>query len=252
MTNGNLRTKRNLLHSPDPIGVAQTIKQKTMKLNLIINCAFCIVNCALLISCASNRPIATVHHERIETQMQAVPIGADTIEITLSRDAACCVRSPQRSKNNVTSVEIQRALLTKSNSESSNPNGKKSFQSVNQRSLSLWREKSVGNINSAWHAKRNSVHSVSSVRNKNSVRISSTRGVNIERIETDSSRTLRMTLRPDTVFVPYTNHIRSDTIVVPDRICNEKLKQSKFMNIILLIFLTLFVATIIYRKIFHK
>jgi hypothetical protein len=84
------------------------------------------------------------------------------------------------------------------------------------------------------------------------MRIKSTRGVNIERIETDSSRTLRMTLRPDTVFVPYTNHIRSDTIVVPDRICNEKLKQTKFMNVILLIFLILFVATIIYRKIFHK
>ena len=80
----------------------------------IILC-FILLSC---ISCASNRPIATVHHERIETQMQAVPIGADTIEITLhSRDAACCVRPPQRSKNNVTSVEIQRALLTKSNSE---------------------------------------------------------------------------------------------------------------------------------------
>ena len=82
--------------------------------------------------------------------------------------------------------------------------------------------------------------------------IKSTRGVNISRYETDTTSTLRITLRPDTVFVPYTNHIRSDTIVVPDRICNEKLKQSKFMNIILLIFLTLFVATIIYRKIFHK
>ena len=82
--------------------------------------------------------------------------------------------------------------------------------------------------------------------------IKSTRGVNISRHETDTTSTLRITLRPDTVFVPYTNHIRSDTIVVPDRICNEKLKQSKFMNIILLILLTLFVATIIYRKIFHK
>ena len=71
----------------------------------------------ILTACGTSKPIATVHHERIETQMQAVPIGADTIEITLSRDAACCVRSPQRSKNNVTSVEIQRALLTKSNSE---------------------------------------------------------------------------------------------------------------------------------------
>ena len=82
--------------------------------------------------------------------------------------------------------------------------------------------------------------------------IKSTRGVNISRHETDTTSTLRITLRPDTVFVPYTYHIRSDTIVVPDRICNEKLKQTKFMNVFLLIFLILFVATIIYRKIFHK
>ena len=69
---------------------------------------------------------------RPNEKLKPIPISADTIEITLhSRDAACCVRSPQSSKNNVTSVEIQRALLTKSNSESLNPT---------QRSLSLWRE----------------------------------------------------------------------------------------------------------------
>ena len=68
---------------------------------------------------------------RPNERLKPIPISADTIEITLhSRDTACCVRSPQRSKNNPTSVEIQRALLTKSNSESLNPNGKKSFQSV--------------------------------------------------------------------------------------------------------------------------
>ena len=82
--------------------------------------------------------------------------------------------------------------------------------------------------------------------------VRSTRALSITKTMTDTTSTLRITLRPDTVFVPYTNHIRSDTIVMPDRICNEKLKQSKFMNIILLIFLILFVATIIYRKIFHK
>ena len=68
---------------------------------------------------------------RPNERLKPIPISADTIEITLhSRDAACCVRSPQRSKNNPISVEIQRAFLTKSNSESLNPNGKKSFQSV--------------------------------------------------------------------------------------------------------------------------
>ena len=59
------------------------------------------------------------------------------------------------------SVEIQRALLTKSNSESLNPNGKKFFKSVNQRSLSFWREKSVGDNHSEGVT---SVHSVYSVR----------------------------------------------------------------------------------------
>ena len=98
---------------------------------------------------------------RPNERLKPILISADTIEITLhSRDTACCVRSPQRSKNNPTSVEIQRALLTKSNSESLNPNGEKSFQSVlsvgeknnsegvkfvdrrplNRRSLSLWRK----------------------------------------------------------------------------------------------------------------
>ena len=68
---------------------------------------------------------------RPNERLKPIPISADTIEITLhSRDAACCVRSTSGSKNNPTSVEIQRALLTKSNSESLNPNGKKSFQSV--------------------------------------------------------------------------------------------------------------------------
>ena len=68
---------------------------------------------------------------RPNERLKPIPISADTIEITLhSRDAVCCVRSTSGSKNNTTSVEIQRALLTKSNSESLNPNGKKSFQSV--------------------------------------------------------------------------------------------------------------------------
>ena len=164
-----------------------------MKLNLIINCAFCIVNCALLISCASNRPVAATLTERIKERVMPVAVGADTIEITEYR--------------------LQSANLTPS------PAGLPLKQGEN-------------------------IASTTSVR--------STRGVNISRHETDTTSTLRITLRPDTVFVPYTYHIRSDTIVVPDRICNEKLKQTKFMNVILLIFLILFVATIIYRKIFHK
>ena len=178
-----------------------------MKLNLIINCAFCIVNCALLISCASNRPVATTHTERIETHLQPIPIGADTIEIVLSHtDNILHTECTECTEDAVATPAKDRYKLD------------------------------------ADTACR--VPTIESVR--------STRALSITKTMTDTTSTLRITLRPDTVFVPYINHIRSDTIVVPDRICNEKLKQTKFMNVILLILLILFVATIIYRKIFHK
>ena len=160
----------------------------------------------ILCSCGASKPITTSHHERIETQLQPIPISADTIEITLSRDAACCVRSTSGSKNNPTSVEIQRALLTKSNSESSNPNGKKSFQSV----------LSVGEKN-------------------NSVRIKSTRGVNMQTTHTDTTQTLRITLKPDTIFVPYVHHIRSDTIVAPDLTTKTKMQKTQTANLLLIL-----------------
>ena len=157
----------------------------------------------ILTACGTSKPITTVHHERIEERLKPVVLGADTIEITLSRDAACCVRSPSRSKNNV--------------------------------------------LNKRANARQDTARCVPTIRS-----IASTRGVSMQTTHTDTTQTLRITLKPDTIFVPYVHHIRSDTIVVPDRICNEKLKQTKFMNVILLIFLILFVATIIYRKIFHK
>ena len=123
----------------------------------------------ILTACGTSKPIATVHHERIEERLKPVVLGADTIEITLhSRDAACCVRSTSGSKNNTTSVEIQRALLTKSNSESLNPNqrslnrrwknGKKSFQSV----LSVGNKQKINKI---------SVCSVYSVRDKSYIEL---------------------------------------------------------------------------------
>ena len=53
-------------------------------------------------SCSMQKPVVTTHTERIEERVMPVAVGADTIEITLhSRDAACCVRSPSGSKNNV-------------------------------------------------------------------------------------------------------------------------------------------------------
>ena len=100
---------------------------------------------------------------------------------TVCRDAACCVLTSEANQNSqLSTVGTRHAVSEKyvksnerlfseaKNSESLNPDGKKSFQSVssvgensnpdgtrsvNQRSLSLWR--------------KNSVHSVHSVREKN-------------------------------------------------------------------------------------
>ena len=182
-----------------------------MKLNLIINCAFCIVNCALLISCASNRPVATTRTERIEQHLMPIPVSADTIEITEYR--------------------LQSANFTPS------PAGLHLKQGENKR----------GNQLSTKPQKHNSPILSPCIRGTSEaegVKIKSTRGVNISRHETDTTSTLRITLQPDTVFVPYTNHIRSDTIVVPDRICKTKLQKTQTANV-LLIFIII-VATIIF------
>ena len=67
--------------------------------------------------------------------------------------------------------------------------------------------------------------------------VRSTRALSITKTTTDTTSMLRITLRPDTVFVPYTNHIRSDTIVVPDRVCQQKLNHSNMTNLFLILIL---------------
>ena len=53
----------------------------------------------------------------------------------------------------------------------------------------------------------------------------------------DTLQRIKIDLKPDTVFVPYTNHIRSDTIVVPDRVCQQKLNRSNMTNLFLILIL---------------
>ena len=132
----------------------------------------------ILTACGTSKPIATVHHERIETQMQAVPIGADTIEITLhSRDAACCVRSPKTNKTK----KIHSSFLTPHSS------------------------------------------------------LKSTRGVSMQTTHTDTTTHIKLTLRPDTIYIPYTTHIRSDTIVAPDPTTKTKMQKTQTANLLLIL-----------------
>ena len=65
----------------------------------------------------------------------------------------------------------------------------------------------------------------------------STRPLTLQTTHTDSSMRIKLTLRPDTIFVPYINHIRSDTIVVPDRVCQQKLNHSNMTNLFLILIL---------------
>ena len=147
-----------------------------------------------------------------------IPVGADTIEITLYRNARLerpLTREGQNPTSTVSpqSVQIHRATSCVARERIEEKEKVKSEQSV----LSVGDKKSQSD--------------------KNSVRIKSTRGVNISRYETDTTSTLRITLRPDTVFVPYTHHIRSDTIVVPDRVCQQKLNHSNMTNLFLILIL---------------
>ena len=138
----------------------------------------------ILCSCGASKPIATVHTERIEERLKPIPINADTIEITLSRDARL-VRPPKTSKASTT---------------------------VDCRPLTL-------------------------------DNIKSTRGINVKTTHTDSTTRIKLTLTPDTIYVPYTTHIRSDTIVAPDPTTKAKLTTARWQIVALI--LILIVITII-------
>ena len=128
-------------------------------------------------SCSMQKPVVTTHTERIEERVMPVAVGADTIEITLSRDAACCVRSPKTNKTK----KIHSSFLTPHSS------------------------------------------------------LKSTRGVSMQTTHTDTTQTLRITLKPDTIFVPYVHHIRSDTIVAPDPTTKTKMQKTQTANLLLIL-----------------
>ena len=144
----------------------------------------------MLCSCGASKPIATVHTERIEERLKPIPINADTIEITLSRDTRL-VRPPKTSKASTT---VDCRLLTVDN-------------------------------------------------------IKSTRGVNVKTTHTDSTTRIKLTLTPDTIYVPYTTHIRSDTIVVPDPTTKAKLTTARWQIVaLILIIIAIIIIFLILRQ----
>ena len=135
-------------------------------------------------SCSMQKPVVTTHTERIEERVMPVAVGADTIEITLSRDAACCVRSTKTNKTK----KIHSSFLTPHSS------------------------------------------------------LKSTRGVSVKTTHTDTTQTLRITLKPDTIFVPYVHHIRSDTIVTPDPTTKAKLTTARWQIVALILIIIIIIV----------
>ena len=151
-------------------------------------------------SCSMQKPVVTTHTERIEERVMPVAVGADTIEITLSRDAACCVRSTSGSKNNV--------------------------------------------LNKRANARQDTARCVPTIRS-----IASTRGVSVKTTHTDTTQTLQITLKPDTIFVPYVYHIRSDTIVAPDPTTKAKLTTARWQIVaLILIIIAIIIIFLILRQ----
>ena len=153
-----------------------------MKLKTLLIATFSLL--LIFCSCKTHKPVATASHERIEERLKPIPINADTIEITLSRDARL-VRPPKTSKASTT---VDCRLLTVDN-------------------------------------------------------IKSTRGVNVKTTHTDSTTRIKLTLTPDTIYVPYTTHIRSDTIVVPDPTTKAKLTTARWQIVALILILIAIIIT---------
>ena len=77
----------------------------------------------------------------------------------------------------------------------------------------------------------------------------STRGVSVKTTHTDSTQTLRITLKPDTIFVPYVHHIRSDTIIAPDPTTKAKMQKTQTANLLLiLIIIAIIIIFLILRQ----
>ena len=195
----------------------------------------------LLSACGVTKPVATTHTECIEEKVMPVAVGADTIEIVLNVGTRHAVSA--NPNGNSRDARLERPMTREGQNPTSTASSnlcKSDERLLTKSKQRIEKElKNQSNLCNLWETPHSEgVNSVSSVREKeNSVRISSTRGVNISRYETDTTSTLRITLRPDTVFVPYTNHIRSDTIVVPDRICQQKLNRSNMTNLFLILIL---------------
>ena len=74
------------------------------------------------------------------------------------------------------------------------------------------------------------------------VSFETSRPAQISHVYFDTLQQLKINLKPDTIFVPYTTHIRSDTIVAPDPTTRVKLNTARWQIAMLLLIIIIIVG----------
>ncbi|MBR5824843.1 MAG: hypothetical protein IKY67_11970 [Paludibacteraceae bacterium] len=71
----------------------------------------------------------------------------------------------------------------------------------------------------------------------------------ISHVYFDTLQQLKINLKPDTIYMPYTTHIRSDTIVAPDPTTKAKMQKTQTANLLLiLIIIAIIIIFLILRQ----
>ena len=68
------------------------------------------------------------------------------------------------------------------------------------------------------------------------------RPAQISHVYFDTLQQLKINLTPDTIYVPYTTHIRSDTIIAPDPICKTKMQKTQTANLLLILIIIIIIV----------
>ena len=64
----------------------------------------------------------------------------------------------------------------------------------------------------------------------------------ISHVYFDTLQQLKINLTPDTIYVPYTTHIRSDTIVAPDPTTKAKMQKTQTANLLLILIIIIIIV----------
>ena len=80
------------------------------------------------------------------------------------------------------------------------------------------------------------------------VSFETSRPAQISHVYFDTLQQLKINLTPDTIYVPYTTHIRSDTIVAPDPPTKAKMQKTQTANLLLILIIIAIIIIFFDRK----